>query len=144
VQLSRIGLDWAVASPAASDETQRRTHGTARTRACRHRASIHLPTSTTRHNTTRTAPEQWFCTGCALTDGFLRACPAHIGRVKGRRAAHERGTVGRRPGQVRSGRVGSGTYRARRLAYSTVGNGRQALVLNTPQARAVHAHAAHR
>jgi hypothetical protein len=122
VQLCRLGLDWAVASPAASDETLRRTHGTARTRACRHPASIHLPTSTTRHNTD--------CSRAVVLHGV---CADGWGstRLPCTHWPCERQVEG----QVTSRQAGSGqvpTYRARRLAYSTVGNGRQALVLNTP------------
>jgi hypothetical protein len=126
VQLCRLGLDWAVASPAASDETQRRTHGTARTRACRHPASIRLPTSTTRPTRHTTDCSRAVVLHGVCVDGWASTrLPCTHWPCEGRWKA--------RSGQVRPRRVRYlPTYRARRLAYSTVGNGRQALVLNTP------------
>jgi hypothetical protein len=125
---SYVDLDWIGPWPVQRPATKRSAAPTAphaRAHAGTRRLSAYPRRRHDRHDTPRTAPEQWFCTGCALTDGLLRACPAHIGHVKGRWKA--------RSGQVRPRRVRYlPTYRARRLAYSTVGNGRQALVLNTP------------
>jgi hypothetical protein len=110
-------------------------HARHRTHARMQAPGVYPPThvdDTTRHNTdcsravvlhgvcvdgwgsTRLPCTHWPCEGPA---GGARA---RYGRWKAR------------SGQVRSGRVGSGTYRARRLAYSMRGNGRQSLVLNTP------------